>query len=937
MNGTKIQFQNYSILMTPLTTASSQSTYHSDDQTVKYDGVFGTNTAIVYQTELNGLKEDIVLYQNVGKNSFDFDLRLTNLTPIQTNGTWYLKNSEGQMIASFGRIIIKDSAGSTVEGSMTIIPAVGKGQYRATVIAPETFINDSSTVYPVYVDPSTYIWEEDWYYYYDDEYGYEYSESYDAITDTGLYTTASGVTSANMDQEHHTVGYTPSASGKVIYKLYDFFGEHGQYKNLQDNQIGTAHLYINVNNGPTATFTVNPMTATWENSSVGENPIALTDSTLWNAYSGNYAYSINVDSNPGVRAIDITEILRGWARYNAGTSANAYDNPANGFVLSSSATTSARNVTAVEEFYADSVYVLMDTSFIGGSYYVNNVTTGQFLRRSTNTTLTTSQYSDISDIRWYFEYLGNDKYYIRSMYNQNYVLYGSNSSVSLAYLPNNPSEQYIWDVRTSAVGGVIIKNAYSGRVLKYDGTSLSLVAPLSSSNANYRQTVWGILAESNYVNLTDFELSDDWLLPGSSKYFNIRETAGASWATNSCFNWSILSNNGSASKNVFTVTSDGKVSASQYGGTATLTVTHKMTGLSKTFRIASGAVREGTYMIMNKGTGRYMDVKGPSKESGALIHQWDYHTDPQAKWKLTILPGGSYTIQSEYSQKWLKAGSTTDTNEIIQYSHYGTPSAKWYITETTSGNYKISPSNAETYAIRVPLNANSNGTSLERALYTNDSNYRDEWIISEVDFTLYAISNVGHDHLSALQYAQEVLSNDGKQFITLKSGAVLAETCKTDLKETYFFASRSHGALVVYSGTDDPSTTGILLNDGSGDSRIILYGHSWSGLNSNSTYFMETDSFNLTGLAVFIGCNTAYGGAQERNIVNAIVQKGANAAIGFEDSIGCNAANSWTEMFFDELISGKTIDEAIDFLNSQFGISTGLRSAVICGNTNFRL
>ena len=100
---------------------------------------------------------------------------------------------------------------------------------------------------------------------------------------------------------------------------------------------------------------------------------------------------------------------------------------------------------------------------------------------------------------------------------------------------------------------------------------------------------------------------------------------------------------------------------------------------------------------------------------------------------------------------------------------------------------------------------------------------------------------------------------------------------------------------------------------------------------------METDSFNLTGLAVFIGCNTAYGGAQERNIVNAIVQKGANAAIGFEDSIGCNAANSWTEMFFDELISGKTIDEAIDFLNSQFGISTGLRSAVICGNTNFRL
>ena len=54
-------------------------------------------------------------------------------------------------------------------------------------------------------------------------------------------------------------------------------------------------------------------------------------------------------------------------------------------------------------------------------------------------------------------------------------------------------------------------------------------------------------------------------------------------------------------------------------------------------------------MIANVDTERYMDIEGPSTSSGAYVQQWDYHTGAQAKWELTILPNGTYTIQSVYS------------------------------------------------------------------------------------------------------------------------------------------------------------------------------------------------------------------------------------------------------------------------------------------------
>lgn len=935
-NGTLIQYEDYSILMAPKSTVTAVPTYQESSGAVMYNGVFGVNTVVVYHTELNGLKEDIVLVKNIGKNEFDFELRLTDLTPVQADGKWYLQNSQGEYIGEFGEIIVKDSAGNTTVGSMTVTATAEQGKYNVTVKAPEAFLNAASTVYPVYVDPTTYIWETGGYTVYESE-GSFYTVNYNAITDTGVYDNLYIYEMAQANPATHCIGQSCDGTGMVVYRFYDFFGEHGAYKNLPDAQIGSAQLYVNTVVYDDTTITAYPVSASWLLSGYGsDDPIAIEETGLWSVFSTNNSSSVPITAGTDYElvAVDVTQIVKGWARYNEGTSTNAYENPANGLMLHWGELSIVGYVKSVESSAAtDNVYMVLDTGTIGGVYYINNLYAYRFLRVGSNDMfLNASIYEDTDYIRWHIEYLGNNRYCIRSMYDTTKGLLAFDSGVLLALLPTELTDQYIWIIQNSSVGGITITSASSGLVLRYNGTAVNLISPLSSSDANYRQTVWGIVNQSSYVHLTDFELSDNWLLPSSSKNFSIKEYPEmATWSSESHFTWSF-------SNSVFTVNDSGVVTSNASGGYDTLTVTHKSTGLTKTFRITSGAVREGTYMFMNKGNDRYMDIEGASTASGAYVQLSDFHTNLYAKWSLTILSNGGYAIQSSYSGLWLKAGNDEDADAIIQYSTTSDLSAQWIITQTTSGNYKISPSNATDVALAIPLTgATVSGSNLMRIAYTDDSSYRDEWCLEEISFMLYGITNAGHDHLTCLETVKNSLIDADFEFLTLKSGAISSDTCKADLKECHVFTSRSHGATVVYSN-GDLYTTGIVLDDKeNSDNSARLYAHLWSNLNANSTYLMDTDSFNSSGLLVFIGCNTASGGDGARNLPTVIVQKGAKAAIGFEESISCNKANNWTLKFYERLLIGENITQAAEYASSFFDEESGLKSFVICGDETFKI
>lgn len=214
----------------------------------------------------------------------------------------------------------------------------------------------------------------------------------------------------------------------------------------------------------------------------------------------------------------------------------------------------------------------------------------------------------------------------------------------------------------------------------------------------------------------------------------------------------------------------------------------------------------------------------------------------------------------------------------------------------------------------------------------NRSNYKPSLSITyESTIVLYGITNEGHDHITCLNTLSNTIANSTQNDVIVRSGAIASSTCRNDLLSCNVFTSRSHGQWVRYSGTENVAATGIILDDESTDS-VAFYSHSWSSMTSGSTYIQTNDNYTGLNVALFIGCNTARGGKGARNLPSAIVEQGASASIGFSQTIGCASANKWTLNFYNKMLQGATLQEAVDYACDLASETSGLKSVVICGD-----
>lgn len=214
----------------------------------------------------------------------------------------------------------------------------------------------------------------------------------------------------------------------------------------------------------------------------------------------------------------------------------------------------------------------------------------------------------------------------------------------------------------------------------------------------------------------------------------------------------------------------------------------------------------------------------------------------------------------------------------------------------------------------------------------NRSNYKPSLSITyESTIVLYGITNESHDHITCLNTLSNTIANSTQNDAIVRSGAIASSTCRNDLLSCNVFTSRSHGQWVRYSGTENVAATGIILDDESTDS-VAFYSHSWSSMTSRSTYIQTNDNYTGLNVALFIGCNTARGGKGARNLPSAIVEQGASASIGFSQTIGCASANKWTLNFYNKMLQGATLQEAVDYACDLASETSGLKSVVICGD-----
>jgi hypothetical protein len=204
--------------------------------------------------------------------------------------------------------------------------------------------------------------------------------------------------------------------------------------------------------------------------------------------------------------------------------------------------------------------------------------------------------------------------------------------------------------------------------------------------------------------------------------------------------------------------------------------------------------------------------------------------------------------------------------------------------------------------------------------------------------TFYGIANARHDHASSLTSAKIQLESNSWDEVTLQTGSVAANTCKNDLLATNIFTSRSHGIVADSEHENVPSATGIVLNDNT-TNVIAFYSHNSSNMTSESVFISSGEDYSNIDVALFIACETGYGGKGANNLPTMIVNCGAKAAIGFTDPIACASANTWTSRFYTAFLWGYSLGDAVDYASEPFDEYSGLsrEQVIICGDASLIL
>ena len=129
----------------------------------EYENIYGVGTSLKFYPQLNGVKDEIVLSSNIGKNSFSFELKTDNCTAsLNDDGTVTLVNESGESVQTFSAPFAYDS--EYVEGDLKnehysdcaySLEQKEDNTYILTVTVNKDWMESESTAYPIVIDPTT--------------------------------------------------------------------------------------------------------------------------------------------------------------------------------------------------------------------------------------------------------------------------------------------------------------------------------------------------------------------------------------------------------------------------------------------------------------------------------------------------------------------------------------------------------------------------------------------------------------------------------------------------------------------------------------------------------------------------------------------------------------------------------------------------------------
>ena len=107
--------------------------------------------------------------------------------------------------------------------------------------------------------------------------------------------------------------------------------------------------------------------------------------------------------------------------------------------------------------------------------------------------------------------------------------------------------------------------------------------------------------------------------------------------------------------------------------------------------VVGGNIPNGTYKIVNRNSGKVLDVSGVSTADGAHVHQWTYVGGNNQKWTFEFLSNEVYRISAVHSGKFMdiEGGSVADGAANIQWPWHGGDNQKWRLVPVPGGYYNI--------------------------------------------------------------------------------------------------------------------------------------------------------------------------------------------------------------------------------------------------------
>jgi hypothetical protein len=316
-----------------------------EDNTVRYVDYYGNGADLVYTPTLSGLKEDIILESYAGKNTFTFMLNTGGLRLYSANGRYFLAASKtATERIELGDVVSFDARGRFSVGTMTAQTVTAGQIYRLTLTVDEAFLTDPNTVYPVSIDPTLEVSD---------------NNAAGSIEDVSIY---QGKPTTNGNWTYLHSGYYDSnyTVSRTLFRLTGLI-RSSVYQELNANQVSSAEFHIWEASG-TATTSVylrandgredwSESGATWKDSGVVLGTIYDTENLVSNSEA----------------VFDITQLVKDW---KSGT-----QNIQKGFVLQSSNETSRDKAFYSSEHSntARRPYVVMN--YITHSYTIGLVNT----------------------------------------------------------------------------------------------------------------------------------------------------------------------------------------------------------------------------------------------------------------------------------------------------------------------------------------------------------------------------------------------------------------------------------------------------------------------------------------------------------------------------------------------------------------------------------